>query len=292
MNNLVIGASGQVGEHCLAALNARNATAALGTYRVHSRPGLIPLDITDVDQVDRTFREWKPDVVYLTACIANVDYCELHPELTHETNVVGTRNVVEAANRYGSKIVYMSSEYLFDGTSGPYDEAAATKPLSVYGWQKLAAEHFIATFARDWLIIRTAVVYSWERQGKNFLYRLRNSLLDGREIKVPIDQISSPTYAHDLVTAMIQLVQRHERGVFNVCGPHAVSRYQFAIAVGEAFGLNPDLIVPVNTPDLNQPARRPLKAGLIIDKAERVLGRPMVDFSVGLREMARTVPVG
>jgi len=287
--SLVIGASGQIGQHCLAALRRLGGTS-IGTYKQHASTELISFDVTSIEQLDRIMDTRRPDVIYLTACIANVDYCEGHPDETYETNVIGVRNAVEAANRYDSKLVYLSSDYLFDGMAGPYDELTPAKPLSVYGWQKLAAEHSIAAFANDWLIIRTAVVYSWESQGKNFLYRLRNSLMQGRQIEVPADQISSPTYAPDLVRAMIQLVEQDEHGVFHVCGPRIATRYEFAVAAARAFGLNASLIVPVVTAELNQPARRPLKAGLMVGKIERTLGRPMLDFADGLREMAGSAP--
>ena len=285
MRGLVIGASGQVGEHCLAALGP----AGIGTYREHARPGMIALDIRDRDAFDRLLAERRPEVVYLSACAANVDFCETNPDTTYKTNVRAVTNAVELANRHRCRLVYLSSEYLFDGTAGPYDEDAPTRPLQVYGWQKLAAEHAIAAFADDWLIVRTAVVFSWESQGKNFLYRLRGSLLEGKEIRVPVDQISSPTYAPDLVQAMIELVDRGERGVFNVCGPRVVSRYDFALEAAEAFELDATRIVPVTTPELEQPAKRPLRAGLTVTKVERTLGRPMRDFTAGLREMAHAI---
>lgn len=288
--SLVVGASGQIGEHFLTALDTSDDMSAVGTYNHHSRPGLIPLDVRDLREFARVVKEHRPEVVYLTACVANVDYCEEHADTAYETNVVGVRNAVHVANQNGCKLVYISSEYLFDGSAGPYDEYAVPKPMSVYGWQKLAAEHYIAAFADDSLIIRTTVVYSWESQGKNFLYRLRNSLIDGQQIKVPADQVSSPTYAPDLVRAMIQLVRQNERGVFNVAGSRIANRYEFAVAAAGAFGLDATLIVPVATVDLKQPARRPLNAGLVVDKVERALGRPMLDFSVCLLEMARTAP--
>jgi dTDP-4-dehydrorhamnose reductase len=277
---LVVGATGQIGEHCLAAVNGA------GTYYTHARPGLIPLDITDVAAFDRVVAEQQPDVLYLAAYLPNVDYCEQYPDVTHVTNVGGIVNAVRVANHHGCKLVFLSSEYVFDGESGPYDETAAPKPLSVYGWQKLAAEHYIAAFARDWLIVRTTVVFSWESQGKNFVYRLRGTLERGERIKVPADQVSSPTYAPDLVHAMTALVEENKRGVFHVAGPRVVNRYEFAVAAAEAFDLDRDLIVPVTTAELKQAARRPLNAGLLVDKVQRVLGRPMPDFRDGLREMA------
>ncbi len=305
--SLVVGASGQIGEHCLAALDA----AGVGTYhtraqgggggaqvvdlhdaRASSRnticappPALCALDIRDAAQFEHVLQQTTPEIIYLAACRANVDECELQPDSTWQTNVAGVRNAIDAANRHGCKLVYLSSEYIFDGMNGPYAETAPANPISVYGRQKLAAEHAIALFARDWLIVRTTVVYSWESQGKNFLYRLFNTLRVGQTLTVPADQISSPTYAPDLVRAMIDLAEDGARGVYNVAGRRVASRYEFALAAARAFELDANLIKPVTTAELEQVAARPLKAGLLVDKAERALGRPLLDFQAGLREM-------
>lgn len=280
--SLVVGASGLIGAHLLTALQGR----AIGTYREHPRPGLIPLDVTDRGEFDAVVREHRPQVIYLAACMANVDYCQTHPDATYPTNVLGVRNALEVANRHHCKLVYLSSEYVFDGRDGPYDELAATNPLSVYGWQKVAGERRLEAFAHDWLVVRTTVVYGRESQGKNFLYRLRGALQRGERIRVPEDQVSSPTYAPDLVQATIDLVENDARGVFNVTGRRIVNRYEFATAAANAFGLDAGLIDAVETADLAQAARRPLRAGLLTAKVEAALGRPMADFTDSLRDLA------
>ena len=276
--NLVIGASGQVGGHLLAA-----SKDAVGTYKAHPQPGLIPLDVTDVDRFDAVVRECRPKAMYLTGCRPEVDYCEEHPDATYRINVIGVRNAVDIANRYGCKVVFVSSEYLFDGEAGPYDELAPANPLSVYGVQKLAAEHYVAAFAEDWLIVRTAVVYSW---GSRFIEWLRRSLANGETVHGLVDQLSTPTYAPDLAAAMIQLVEQDERGVFNVCGSAFVSRYDFARAAAQTFGFDPALVVPAETAELHQPARRPLKGGLTSHKVEKAIGRAMLGYVDGLRAMS------
>lgn len=264
--NLVIGAAGQVAQHCLAALRD-----AVGVTR-HQ------LDVTDADAFAQVMADVKPRVVWFTAAVANVDFCEMHPDVARRTNVDAIATAVALCNQHGAKLVFLSSEYLFDGVAGPYREDEPANPLSKYAVQKLIAEHTIASFANDWLIVRTAGVFSWETQRKNFVCRLIDTLGAGKPLIVPADQWSTPTYAPDLVRAMIDLVARGERGVFNVAGPRFLSRYDFALAAARAFDLDAALIKPVSTAELKQPAPRPLKAGLISDKAERVLGRPFVDF--------------
>jgi len=282
MKSLVIGASGQVGEHFLEAAGPETT----GTYLRHARPGLIPLNIEDLRQFHDVVAQTKPDVIYLMACQANVDYCETHPEVAWQTNVRGARNAVELANEFCCKLVFFSSEYIFDGAAGPYAEDAPVNPICEYGRQKAAAEQFITAGAKDWLIIRTAGVYSWESQGKNFIYRLLGALRGNTTIEVPSDQFSTPTYAPDLVRAVMQLVELDMRGVFNVAGSRVANRYEFAVAAARHFGLSSRFIAPVTTSKLSQAARRPLNAGLIVEKSERALSRPLLDFETGLREMA------
>lgn len=283
---LVVGASGQVGSHCLAALAARN-DIAVGTYKSHPRPGLIPLDVMDREQFATIVREHRPTTMILSGGLPEVDYCEEHPQTTYAVNVIGVRNAVEIANDYNCKVVYLSSEYLFDGDTGPYDEQTPANPLSVYGWQKLAAEHYVASFARDWLIVRTAVVYSLESR---FVCWLRSSLAKGERVKGLLDQISTPTYAPDLADAMIQLSEQDGRGVFNVSGSEVISRYEFARTAACAFGFDPNVIVPVETAELNQRARRPLNGGLTVEKVETAIGRRMLDCAAGIRALTASAP--
>ena len=280
--SLVAGASGMVGQHCLAVLGE----SGTGTYCDFPRPGLLQLDVRDVDAFDQVMAEVRPEILYLAACQANVEECERHPELAWKTNVAGVRNAVEVAERHRCKLVFLSSEYVFDGVSGPYRESDPANPLSMYGRQKLAAEHHILLLAPGALIVRTTVVFGTEARGKNFVYRLVSALREGTPIRVPGDQFSSPTYAPDLVRAMIELAEADARGVFHVTGPRVVSRYDFAVLAAQTFGLDPAGIIPVTTAELKQVAPRPLQAGLIVEKVERALGRPMLDFEEGLRELA------
>lgn len=286
--SIVIGASGMVGAHLTATLTA-DGRQPIVTYHATPIPLAIPLDIRDRAGVQRLFSEARPGWVYLPAALPNVDYCESHPAETYPTNVRGVQHVVQAANAVGARIIYFSTDFIFNGENGPYDEMDTADPISEYGRQKLEAEHFIALFARDFLIIRTTVVYGWEQQGKNFVYRLVQSLRNGTPVKVPVDQIGSPTYVNNLARLAVKLAHSPLSGVINVTGPDCVSRYDFALHAARVFGLDQNLIVPVTTPELGQPARRPLKAGLKIDKVRALLQTDTIGYREGLSLMAREV---
>ncbi len=285
MQHLVIGASGQVGGYLTAALR-KAGYAVTGTYFKNIQPDLTFLDISDSRAVQVLIADVQPAVIYLPASLTNVDYCETHPDEAYRHNVLGVKHVVQAS-RPLAKLVYFSSDYIFDGLNGPYREDEPANPLCVYGRQKLIAEHYIALHAPAYLIIRTTVVYGWETQGKNFIYRLLQSLRQGQTITVPDDQVGNPTYAPDLILAVLELVHGQASGVFNVAGRERVSRYEFALAAARAFGMPTGLIQPVSTKDLGQTAPRPLSAGFHVDKAEQELHRPLWGYLDGLEDMAR-----
>lgn len=287
--HLVIGASGMVGEHLLSTLRTLGGQA-VATFYQKPLPSAHQLNITDGIEVHRLFKTVNPQIVYLPAALTNVDYCENHPEESYNINVLGVQNVVNAANITRSRLIYFSTDYIFDGKNGPYSEEATANPISAYGCQKLEAEHYIALFAKDYLIIRTTIVYGWERQGKNFIYRLIKSLTNGVPVKVPVDQIGSPTYANNLAEIAVNLSGSSLKGVINVTGSGLVNRYEFAKKAAQIFHLDESLVLPVETESLNQPAKRPLKAGLLTSKVSVISTIPVVNYEDGLTMMTKEQP--
>jgi dTDP-4-dehydrorhamnose reductase len=195
------------------------------------------------------------------------------------TNVTGVRHLVAAAGSLGARIVYFSSDYVFTGDAGPYSETDPVGPLSVYGRHKVLAEGSLPPGS---LIVRTTVVYGLEPQAKNFVYRLRGLLAEGREIPVPADQVGNPTYAPNLARAATTLARSGATGIYHVAGRDRVSRYEFALEVARVFSLPGDPIRPVTTAELHQPAPRPLSAGMKLEKAQAELSFPLVGCREGL----------
>jgi dTDP-4-dehydrorhamnose reductase len=279
--SLVIGASGLVGRRLMAGLG-QCGSAATGTYASHPAPGLRHLDISDPAQVAAALAELQPSRIYLSAALTHVDYCEDHPEVARRINVIGARNVAEEARRRGAKLVFYSSEYIFDGADGPYDEDAKANPLSVYGRAKLEAEQVIRDILEDALILRTTVVFGWDRDSKNFAMQIYDRVQKGLEMTIPDDQLGTPTWADYLSEVSLRLVKKEVSGVVNVAGKDTVPRTEFARALVRLFGGEPERVIAVTTASLKQKAERPLRGGLRTGKLRALLGEAPISLEEAL----------
>lgn len=284
MKEVVIGASGLVGAFLLENTRAKNANA-IGTFKNQEQAGLLPLDITNPQETAAFLEKHQPEILYVPAAYPNVDGVEKDPEGTHAINVGAIENLAKLLKGSSTKLVYFSSDYVFDGTAGPYCETDTPNPTSVYGKQKLQSENAIQAALSNFLILRITVVFGWEAQGKNFVSRLQKTLRDNLEMKVPSDQIGSPTYAPNLAEGACQLARSDNKGIFHLAGPKLASRYQFALDAANIFGLDSNLIKPISTKELGQLAPRPLKAGMIVDKAQKALPFPLMEYDEGLKQM-------
>lgn len=287
MKHLVVGASGQIGGTIYKSLVEKNQDV-LGTWYSQPARGMRKLDVNDRSRLFKLVKDTAPDVIYACAAMTNVDRCESEPKESFRTNVVGIANLVEAANRNDARLVLLSSDYIFDGARGPYDVSDLPNPLNIYGYHKVLTEQHVATVAQDFLIVRTTVVYGWEAVGKNFIARLIHKLSQGQKVKVPSDQIGTPTYNRNLARVLIELVAGEvDRGVYHVAGATSADRYAFAVKAAQIFGLDSRLIQAVATADLKQNARRPLKAGLKLDKTKGLISTKLLGYEEGLRQMLK-----
>jgi dTDP-4-dehydrorhamnose reductase len=243
------------------------------------------LDITNRSDVKNLVVYFNPDVIVNTAAYTNVDGCELNRELAWRVNVEGVRNLVHSARRVDAKLIHISTDYIFDGKNGPYDENAIPNPINYYGRTKLASENEIKIGGIRFAILRTNVLYGVGKNVKsNFALWLYNKLSSGEKIKVVTDQIGNPTYVDDLAFAILKVVEFDKEGIYNVGGRDFVSRYGFALKLAEIFSFDHELIIPVKTSELNQVAPRPLKSGLITLKAEAELGLKPYGVEDGIRQ--------
>ena len=284
---LVIGASGLVGGALVRVLE-RSGIEVAGASHSRAAAGALALDVADAAAVERTLAAAKPDVVFLAVNVpGGVDRCEEQPDQAYAVNVTGTRHVATACARQGATLVYYSTDYVFDGKSGPYVENDAPNPVSVYGRTKLEAEQTAQRLAPRHLILRTTAVYGWDRASKNFAMQVWERLGAGERMRAPDDQLCNPTLAEYLAEASLRLVQEGAEGVVNVVGRDRLSRAELGRRLARAMALDPALITPVPTSELGQKAARPLRGGLRTEKLAALLGTEPLDLAESLKRLRR-----
>jgi dTDP-4-dehydrorhamnose reductase len=218
-----------------------------------------------------------------------VDHCEEHPDEAFAVNRDGPLGACRAALAAGAGFTYFSTEYVFDGERGPYAEDDPAHPLSVYGRSKWEGERAVLAAGGRVLVVRTTVVYGPDRQEKNFVYQLIRNCRAGQPMRIPADQVSSPTYNVDLARAAVELCERGLTGVYHLAGDGLLDRFAFARLACRVFDLDASRLEPVATSALGQKAPRPLKAGLVIARAQAALQTPLRGPEAGLRAMREAI---
>ena len=275
---LITGAEGQLGKSLQRELRNKFEIVPtdLITGELESSPNIKYLDITERSDVARTINEINPDIIINCAAYTDVDGSERNKDLAHMVNVVGLQNLIHASD-HNTYFIQISSDYVFDGDSGPYSEDDHTYPLNYYGKTKLEAENILRGSRRKYLIIRTNVLYSEDLTFKaNFFAWVYKSLKHNKSISVVNDQISNPTYVSHLVEVIFTCIILNTEGIYHYGSDDYLSRYEFAIIIAEVFGLDKSLLLPIDTKSLLDKvkyytAKRPANSGLKVDKIEREL---------------------
>jgi dTDP-4-dehydrorhamnose reductase len=293
MKLLITGANGLLGHKLTEALNdPKNPFASQFQFLATSRTSLGEyrhaferMDITDTARISQVFESFKPDVVIHTAAMTQVDLCENDPENCRAINVTGTRNILTACERTKTHLIHLSSDFVFDGKSGPYREEDPPSPLSVYGKTKLVSEELVSKSAIPWTIIRTILVYGYSaplKSRSNLILWVINSLNEGRTINVVTDHYRMPTLAEDLAWACLQAALRKKTGLYHVSGKDMMSIYEAARKVAVYFDLDITKILPIDSSVLKEAARRPGRTGFYLDKAAKELDYSPRSFEEGL----------
>lgn len=290
---LLTGSNGLLGQKILEAApdfgvkmyaTSRGPSRYQGNTPVHYNA----LDLTDTNGLKAYITEIKPDVVIHAGAMTQVDECELHPEACYDANVSATRAVVEACEESNAHLIFLSTDFVFDGEAGPYKETDQPNPLSVYAHSKYEAEKLVEAMKGSWAIFRTILVFGITpgETRSNFALWARNSLRLGKTIQVVTDQYRSPILADDLALACLKGAVAKANGIFHVGGPETKSIYEWVMEVAEFWHLDKTLVVPVNGNMFTQPAKRPLKTGFILDKIHKELGFYPKNFKESLAIMA------
>jgi dTDP-4-dehydrorhamnose reductase len=246
MTIVVVGADGQLGSDFVRLLAPTVEIVPLT---------LADLDVTDRDGVKQALVSASPDVVLNCAGYTAVDKAESDPNTAYRVNVLGARNVAQEARRMGARVVYFSTDYVFDGAaSEPYVEDAPTGPLSVYGTTKLLGEQATREANPDHLVLRLAWLYG--PTGHNFVRTVLRLAREKDQLRIVDDQAGSPTFTEDVVRQVLALIEDGASGTYHCVNTGRATWYEFARSIVRACGLDIP-VVPIRTVDYPTPARRP-----------------------------------
>lgn len=274
---LIVGSNGMLGQRLVDYYKSSDRIdlkcCSAGEESVIDNVEYSRLDITQKEEVKKLIFDYYPDFIVNAAAFTNVDACEKERELSWKVNVKGVENLAQYSRSVDSKLIHISTDYIFDGENGPYNEDSPTNPISYYGRTKLASENALKISGSKYVILRSNILYGPARYGNDDFVRWAiKSLQNNQQIKIVTDQVNNPNYVDDLVQAIRSTIEFNKEGVYNIGGSEFISRYDFTTRIADYFNLDKNLITPISTAELNFPARRPLKSGLIILKAQTELG--------------------
>lgn len=296
MKILVTGANGLLGQKLVSLLQEKGNIHVVATARGNSAQPITQgefrsLDVTDNNQVEKLVAETKPDVIIHTAAMTQVDDCETKRDECILNNVTAVEHLVAACRAHNVHLVHVSTDFIFDGSTGPLDELAEPNPVNFYGESKLAAEKAIQSSGISWSILRTVLVYGVtnDMSRSNIVLWVKKSLEEKKSISVVNDQWRTPTLAEDLAQGCYLAAIKKARGVFNISGKDFMSPFDIAVQTAEFFKLDKTLIQATDSTKFKQLARRPMKTGFIIDKAKKELGYEPHYFLEGLEIVSKQI---
>ena len=286
MKVLVTGGSGLLGSAI--SLHFKDYFDVIASYAMHkvmiNELETIYLDITDAQDTINLIKKIKPDLIVHTAALVGVNICEREPELAYKINVDGTKNLADAAEKINSKIIYISTDYIFDGKKGMYKESDTPNPINTYGETKLEGEKLIDT--NNNVIIRTST-YGWNviKQKRSFSNWLIDELANKKQINVFTDQVNSMMLVNNCAEALKEIVDKDFSGILNIASSEKISKYQFAIKLADIFNFDKELIKPIKNNEVDGYEKRPLDVSLDISKAKMKLKTKLLNVNDGLLRM-------
>ncbi len=270
MKVLIFGGNGLLGQNLIQAKPMQAEVLACGLEEASFIPlkaNYKTVDVTNETALKGVVESYQPDWIFNAAAMTNVDLCETEIALCEQLNRDSVKWMVET----GVPVAHVSTDYVFDGLNGPYREEDKMNPLGVYGRVKMESETLVLTNPKN-LIVRTMLLWGLgERLRPSYVDFVRDSLREGKRIKIVKDQLGNPTLASDLALAMWDLTSKGCKGLYHVSGPEVLSRLDWAIKIADYFGLDKGLIDSCTTEELNQAAKRPLNSGFVLDKVRGVL---------------------
>ncbi len=288
---LLTGSSGLLGSEVLKLLSTKKDLNVLAVYNTR-QPRIssenikyVKLDIQRTLFLEDLIIKYRPDTIIHAAAYTDVDGCEKNRERAWRTNVEATRSIVRGARIARSYIIYISTDYVFDGEKGMYRENDIPYPINYYGLTKLLAEEHVRNSELLYTIIRTSAVFGAGGNKKSFAEYVIEKLSNNENIYALIDQYVSPTYNRSLAEAIVEILELKPLGIYHIAGPR-MSRYEFAVKIARYFGYDKDLIIPAEMKDMKKwIARRPRDSSLNCSRASNILHTRFDDLDQALEEL-------
>ncbi len=270
---LVTGSSGLLGAELVRMSILAGHDVYAGYHEHLPRLGKsVRLNLINLNEIDAILQKYQPEVVIHAAAVTDVDLCEEKPDFARLVNGEATRRIGETAGKAGVYVIYVSTDYIFDGTKGAYSEDDKPHPINFYGESKLLGEELLRTSGAEYAIARTSVLYGWGREHKpNFAMWVLDRLRSNQSFNVVIDQVASPTFNHSLAEMLLGLAEKRTQGIFHLAGSTGIDRYNFALQIAQTFCLDSSQVKPVLSSTIPWKARRPSDSSLNVDKASRLL---------------------
>jgi len=257
---LITGCSGQLGNKLYEDLSAQ--FNVIPTYK-HHRDKKNKLDITSTTDCNFIFSNYNPDIIINCAALTNVDSCERNKKLCRDINVIGLGKLI-ALSDINTKIIHISSDYVFDGLFGNYREEGPTYPVNYYGKSKLESENILIGSNRKYLIFRVSMLF--DKINNNFFSWVLGNLKNQQKIKVATDMFSTPTWISSFSNMIIKSIHLDLSGIFHYGSQDSISRFDFASLIASEFNYPSALILPVESKEINFYAERPKNTSLVSEK--------------------------
>tara|TARA_X000000950_G_scaffold288894_1_gene408166 strand:+ start:16565 stop:17446 length:882 start_codon:yes stop_codon:yes gene_type:complete len=289
MKVLVLGSSGQLGMSANLYLDTSSHNIIFASKE--------EIDITNLDDINSKLQNFSPDLICNLSAYTNVDEAEVNLDEANRVNNTGVENLAHLANKLNCWLIHISTDYVFDGSQiSSYKENDKTNPLGVYGLTKLEGEKKIITSSCKYIIIRTSWIFG--EYGNNFLKTMLDLALKKEEISIVNDQIGCPTYSHDLINAINQVIHNIEHcnvrsGIYHFSGYPSCTWYEFAKSIfNEAKHYNfkvPKLIKPIKTEEFFRPAKRPTCSILNCEKIYNDFKISQPKWKLGLQKAIKNL---
>ena len=282
---LVTGAGGLLGNWTVGLAERNYAVTPTDIIEPQHAHG-VKADIAEAEEVKRLFRKVAPNIVIHTASETNVDRCETARDRAWKINVVGTMNIADASLDIGAKLIYISTDYVFDGEKSLYTEEDSPNPIDFYGLTKLEGERQAMRRCKNIAVLRTSVLYGRHPTKQDFATWVISQLKQRQGITVVADHFNTPTLAENLAQMALEVADRDLQGVFHTSGCERISRYDFARKIAEKFSLDSDLIKPIEMVELKAwVAKRPRDSSLNTLKIQHELETKPLSINEGLSKL-------